>query len=350
MARRPQGTGSLYQRGGVWWCQYYRHGQRFRESTGERERDAAQRFLHRRLGVSQLEPGKVTVSDLVDLVIEDYEFRRLASSKEAGWIAAAHLKPLLGQIQAAKLGAADVRRYVSWRRKSVSDATINRELSIVRRAFRIAAQQDPPLVSRELHIPKLREDNVRQGFLEPAQYERLLQELPERLRALYVCAYHVGTRKGELRQVQWSQVDFESGQIRLAARQTKARTARTLPIYGDMERWLRRQRESCPPGCPWVFHSRRVQVGEHLEGWREACVRAGLPGLLFHDLRRSAVRNMKRAGVQDKAAMAISGHKTRAIFDRYNIVDEADVADAAEKLEQYLQSSRATKPALQRVK
>lgn len=112
--------------------------------------------------------------------------------------------------------------------------------------------------------------------------------------------------------------------------------ARTLPIYGDMRRWLERQRETCPAGCVWVFHGAHNRpVDNHLNGWAEACKRAGMPGLLFHDLRRSGVRNMKRAGVQDKVAMEISGHRTRSVFDRYNIVDEADIRSAGKRLEEY---------------
>ena len=123
-------------------------------------------------------------------------------------------------------------------------------------ASRLRVRPTLPSCTASPYIPQLEEDNVRQGFLEPDQYERLLTELPDRLKALFVCAYHVGTRKGELRKTRWEQVDLEAHTIRLRAAQTKGKTARSLPIYGDMERWLLYQQESSAPDCPWVFHYR----------------------------------------------------------------------------------------------
>ena len=281
------------------------------------------------------------------------QLRKLRDAKTVEWRYKANLEPALGNIQAGRLNRAQVNTYIEHRRAAgAGDATINRELSIVRRAYTLAMREDPPLVRRAPYIPKLVEHNVRQGFLEEEQYEKLLQELPMKLKALFVCGYHVGTRKGELRRTRWEQVDYQARQIRLDASQTKGGKPRTLPIYGDMERWLRIQEESCPAGCPWVFHGARNRpVGDHLEGWGEACERASLPGLLFHDLRRSAVRNRTRAGIRDKVAMQISGHRTRSMFDRYDIVDEGDISNAAEKLEKYAAERKAARAArLGRVK
>jgi integrase len=355
--RRTRGCGSLFQVGRIWYIQFYDRGRKFSESSHSADREEATKLLKQRLADiamgRDVTPNKATVADLCGLVLADYRLRKRRDLKTVEWRYKAHIEDALGSLQASRVTNAQIRAYIETRRSAgATDATINRELSIVRRAFTLAMREDPPLILRAPHVPKLDEDNARQGFLEPEQYEKLLEELPVRLKALYVCAYHVGARKGELRKIQWSQVDFDTAVIRLSAGQTKGKKARTLPIYGDMERWLRFQQQDCPEGCPWVFfgaHSRTVS--HHLPGWPEACERAGLQGLLFHDLRRSAVRNMKRAGVQDKIAMEISGHKTRSIFDRYNIIDESDIGNAAEKLTQYFTRRKQERAAkLRRVK
>lgn len=355
--RRTRGCGSVFQVGRIWYIQYYDHGQKISESSHSADRQQAEDLLKQRLADvvcgRDMAPSKAIVANLCELVLADYRLRKRRDARHVEWRYKAHVEPALGTAQAARVTAAQIRAYIEDRRKSAaSDATINRELAILRRAFTLAMREDPPLVRRAPYIPKLDEDNARQGFLEPEQYEKLLEELPTALKALFVCGYHTGARKGELRKTRWEQVDLEAAVIRLSAGQTKGKKPRTLPIYGDMERWLRSQQSSCPQGCPFVFfgiHNR--SVSDHLPGWREACERVGLPGLLFHDLRRSAVRNMKRAGVQDKVAMEISGHKTRAVFERYNITDEGDIGNAADKLAAYFKRRKQERAAkLRRVK
>jgi len=354
--RRRYGTGSLFKHGRTWWLQYYWHGQRVTENSKLEDRAAAEDLLRRRVAEAAAgeitgSVGNATVAEICNLVMADNRLRKLRDAKTVEWRYEAHLKPALGKIQAHRLTSAHIRRYVDDRRAAkASDATINRELSILRRAYTLAMREDPPFVRKAPYIPKLEEDNARQGFLELEQYERLLEELPASLKALFVCGYHTGARKGELRRLRWEQIDFDASLIRVAKCQAKAKKARTLPIYGDMERWLRSQQENAG-GSPWVFFGapKSKPVSTKLYGWAEACERAGLPGLLFHDLRRSAVRNMKRAGVPDKAAMEI--HKTRSIFDRYNIVDEGDLGDAAQKVTAYFDERKAQRAArLKRIK
>jgi integrase len=305
----------------------------------------AERLLKQRLG--EIATGKffgvtsdrLRITGLLNLVVSDYEYSGKKSAPEVKWRLEKHVRPALGDVRAVEFGSQQIKRYIAKRRQAeASDATINRELSIVRRAFTLALQNDPPLVSRAPHIPKLQEHNARQGFIEHAQYLQLRQHLPDHLRAIFVVGYHVGVRLGELRQLQWSQVDAAAGEIRLSGEQTKSGKPRTVPIYGDMRTWLEWQRDLCNekwPDCPWVFQYLGRPIGGHLKGWKKACESAGLPALLFHDLRRSAVRNMERAGIPRNVAMGISGHRTESVYRRYDIVSKQDLCSAGVRMEGY---------------
>jgi integrase len=202
---------------------------------------------------------------------------------------------------------------------------------------------DPPLVNRKPWIRRLDEDNAREGFIEEDQYRAILNELPEHLRALFVVGYHIGVRLGTLRMLEWDQVDLKGGQIRLRKKQVKQKRAHTAPIYGHMRAWLEMQssdRDQNWPNCSYVFHWHDRPIGAHLKGWREACKRAGLPGLKFHDLRRSAVRNMERAGMPRNVAMGITGHRTEAVYRRYDIVSEKDMQLAASRMDGFFEAQR----------
>lgn len=355
MKRRRQGKGSVFQNGRTFWMQFYQNGERVRESTGCENKADAEKVLERRLleaaglTLRGISPGNVTIDDLAQLVFADHELKDRKDRKEPRQRYEKHIAKRWGKRKADKLTTADIRTYVKQRRfEGAANATINRELEIVRRGFNLGKREEPPLVYDVPHIEKLPEKNARQGFIEQHQYERLLEKLPPELKALFVCSYHVGTRKGELRKTRWDWIDWDGNMIHVPGAVTKNSAPRTLPIYGDMMRWLEDQREKCPEGNPYVFFGRwpkdgkrriggesKFAVSPALHGWEEACKAADLDGLTLHDLRRSAVRNMKRAGVVDSVAMKITGHKTRSMYDRYDIVDETDLIDAGEKLAEY---------------
>ncbi|HXV80843.1 MAG TPA: tyrosine-type recombinase/integrase, partial [Candidatus Binatia bacterium] len=132
--------------------------------------------------------------------------------------------------------------------------------------------------------------------------------------------------------------------IRLRAENSKNKRQRVLPLRGRLAEIIERAREARRPDCVFVFHDNGQPIGDFRRAWHTACVNAGLGqfedqtakrtyhGLLIHDLRRSAVRNMLKAGIPEKVAMGLSGHKTRSVFDRYHIVSEDDLAEASDRL------------------
>jgi integrase len=179
----------------------------------------------------------------------------------------------------------------------------------------------------------LEESNVRQGFFERSDLETLLPHLPEWLRPAVAFAFATGWRlPSEILTLTWDRVDLDVGTVRLDPGTTKTKEGRVIYLTDEMAGVLRQQHETRPDGCSHVFHINGRPIRSYWAAWRRGCEAAGLAGRVAHDLRRSAVRNAVRAGVPDSVAMKLSGHKTRSIFDRYAIVSDRDLKDAAERL------------------
>ncbi len=182
----------------------------------------------------------------------------------------------------------------------------------------------------------LKESNVRKGFFEHEQFLAVRSALPEEIRPIVTFAYRCGWRKGEILNLTWDKVDLKQGVVRLDPGETKNDEARML--YMDEELWkeMRVLHSKRRLGCPYVFQRNGVPIRDFRDSWDTACTRAKVDGRFLHDFRRTAVRNMVRAGVPEGVAMKITGHKTRSVFDRYNIVSDEDLKDAARKLKGYL--------------
>jgi len=253
-------------------------------------------------------------------------------------------------------------RYVQARRADgAAPASINRETEVVSRAFALAVAAGKLAYAPK--VPNLREDNARQGFFERAEFEAVTKHLADDdVRDFVEYLYGTAWRKGEAATLSWPDVDLAGGIVRLRAEHAKTGRARLVALDADLKALIARRWEARkvagPDGtvtlCPLVFHRGGKPIADFNKLWATACIKAGLfrvvkdasgterkmPARLVHDLRRTAVRDMVRAGVRETVAMAISGHRTRSVFDRYNITSEDDVRQAVARTADY----RATLP------
>ena len=179
-----------------------------------------------------------------------------------------------------------------------------------------------------------------------AGFQKLRENLPERLKPVFTLGFYTGMRLGEIRNLKWDQVNFHERTIQLNTGETKNDEARIVPLNTEtamMLKILQKRTDSV-----FVFGNGRP-LGQFRKAWRTACVKSKLgmvtkhedgaetyEGLIFHDLRRTGVRHLVCAGVSEQVAMAVSGHKTRSVLSRYNIASETDLKDAANKLDSYM--------------
>lgn len=391
--------GCIYNRAdsGVWWIKYSRHGKPFRESTGfevsigdpkedKRNREKAEKRLEQRL--AEITTGtftgprieRVRVDELADDFLREYRINGRKSLYQAEKRWKAHLKPFFGGRRAVDVTSDVLARYVDRRQEAgAQNATINRELAALKRMFSLGAKATPAKVLRMPAFPHLREDNIRQGFLEDGQYTKLVEHSPGLwFRAMLEVGRTYGWRSNELKTMRVKQVDLLARTIRLEPGTTKNREGREVTMTGPVftllkecmqgkgpdeyifTRDLRKRKTDAALGKSAETHHRvTVPIGDFRKTWWRVCVLAGLGqmicrrcsqpvtvekctcktkqlkyvGLLFHDLRRTAARNYRRLGVGETVIMRIGGWKTRSVFERYNIVTQADVLDAVTKLE-----------------
>jgi integrase len=144
--------------------------------------------------------------------------------------------------------------------------------------------------------------------------------------------------------LEWRDIDRSSGMVRLRPERSKNKRARALPLSGDLEAIIERADARRTPACPFVFTHDGAPLGSFRKSWATACKASGLARLLVHDLRRSAVRNLVRAGVPESVAMGFTGHLTRTVFDRYDIIDRKDLDLAAQKMQTWVRERAQEKP------
>jgi integrase len=339
--------GQLRKRGKVWWIRYYRNGQRFEESARTSNRDVARDLMKVKEGdVARGVPmsakiGRLRFEDATADLVTDY---RINGKRSIAHVErhVAQLARWFGGRRMSDLSGVDVRKYIEQRQAAgAANATINRELAALRRAFTLAV--DAGKLVAKPKIQMLQENNARQGFFEREQFAAVLDHLPAPLHAIATFAYWTGWRRSEILGLDWQRVDRKAGIVRLDVGTTKNGdgrefTYRDVPDVRDMveRQWTEHERlrkADAPRLVPLVFHRDGKPVRSFRKAWIAACKAAGCPGRLLHDCRRTTVRNLERAGVSRSVAMKLTGHKTEAVYRRYAIVSSGDLADAARKLQ-----------------
>jgi len=288
------------------------------------------------------------VSDLAEALVRDYTINRRKSLRTVRYRWACHLKPFFEAIPAETISTDQVETYISLRlEQKAENSTINRELAALKRMYVLAIRSRRLSLAECPYIPHLKETNVRKGFLRDSEYRRLAEETGKIglwLRAMFECGVTFGCRKSELLNLRVRQVNLEERSITLEAGETKNEEARLLPLRGQVLELVAQCIAGKAPN-DYVFtrpgvHSMDTPIIDMRDAWAKATQAAGCPALLFHDLRRTGVRNLIRSGVPEKVAMRISGHLTRDVFDRYHIVSRTDLDDAMEKLEAFNRKQR----------
>jgi integrase len=349
---------------GDWWVSIvcadgHRHRLKIGAKSAAREEHGRLRARIRREGWCpdrERRAKPLGLDAVLGLVVTDYALNGKRSTARIEQ-AKARLTAYFGvSTSAAAITPVEITKYTEARLETgAAPATVNRELACLRRGFRLARRAgrvpDVPPISL------LAERNVRQGFFEAPEYCAVRDALPAELRPLVTFLYLTGWRLGEVLPLTWRQVDFRAGVVRLEPGTTKNREGRVFPfaVLPELAALLQAQREHTTALerttgriVPAVFHRDGAPIRDLRGAWETACIAAGFFRVLnpeaplarqrkkatklLHDFRRTAVRNLERAGVPRSVAMKLTGHKTEAVYRRYAIVSEGDLADGVAKL------------------
>lgn len=274
---------------------------------------------------------------LRDLIVNDYQINNQRSDVLNARLK--HLDAAFGS--AADISAVDIQAYTAARlAASVAPGTVNQELAALRRMFSLAVKMRLITLDNKPWIQLLRLRNARKGFFERSQYEHVRRLLPEHYRGIVTTMFITGWRCEEVLSRQKKHLDLAAGWLRLDPGETKNGEGREFPLTRDLRACLSAQLADVKAFehrtrrvVPWLFHRDGDRIAGFRKAWESACKGAGVPGRMLHDFRRTAVRNLERAGVARSAAMKMVGMLTDSIYRRYAIVDSQVLKEAGEKLD-----------------
>lgn len=321
-------------------------GRLHRESTKVSNLRAAEQIASNKFRIlleAQGIPGaeNLTLNDLINAVREDYRLNNRRSLDRIEFSIAWILKHTNAKLPLIKFTSQDWTDYASYRSNidHAKNATINRELAVVRRGYNLLHKRNR--IPTKPYIQLLKEGRPRQGFIEPEKFFELRNALPEYLKFPVTLLYYSGWRLNEVLHLEWRYVNLKECKIILPPELSKNDEGRVFylnPELMTMFTVAEEFKKNNQIDLPWVFLNRtnNDRVRDFRVAWKTACDKVKIAGTVPHDCRRSAARNLIRAGVPQKVAQTILGHKTAQIFSRYNVVSEDDIKEAAQKQTEYV--------------
>lgn len=299
-----------------------------------------------RVDLKKTRPSKGTLAADIEAFLADMpEGRRKVDF--SGWLQRWAQSPFGAKPRNAMTREDLVKQFRTWAREGYAGSSINHLRQVLLSLWKHLDGPEGFSACPARFIPKAKEAHPKQGFFEQEQIDAVLSHLSDDYRDVVEFAAFSGWRKGEIQGLTWNEVDYVGGVIRLSPERSKTAQGRVLPIVGPIKAVIdRRIAKRDAYGLPFVFGyqygGKRTKVryrgiGDWRKAWATACAAAKVQNRTLHDFRRTVVRNLTRAGIPERVAMSWTGHKTRSVFDRYNIVREDDLFHAGQKLSAFIE-------------
>jgi len=339
---KPKLPKGYYWRGNNIWISYQdARGRQERESTGTDNLEDAKKIRAKRIvEVSEGQtPGKyfkkVSYDELADDLETEYRYKNRRSDVRR-W----NLDKFFSGMKATDITTPVIQKFIQERlEQNAAHSTINRDLAALRRMLRLGYQQTPKKIKEIPYIPFFDEsENVREFFYTHEEYlqiQKVAQEKYPYLVGPIQFAYTIGWRRKAITSMTWDWLNMKEKSIYLPAGHAKNKRPLWVKLPESIFEMFSESFKNRQLGCPYVFHRDGQQIKNFRYAWAKILDACKFTGYRFHDFRRCAIRNLIRAGVDEETAMMISGHKTREVFRRYDIKDEADLEEAARKIEAY---------------
>ena len=324
-----------FKRGRLWWVAYFDgQGHEWRESSHSPDKSVARQLLRQRLATSSRPQAVHNFEHMAALYVQDHALKG-QRSREWAEDRVNNLATVFAGQRIDRMTPQDMQRFREGRLAlGAAAATVNKDLGALGRMFTLAIREG--WIQHKPSLERLQEADPRQGFVEHQQYLAIREHLPAPYQDALDFGYYSGWRKGEITGLTWAMVDLASGIVRLPPSGNETRQGRVLIVSEPLRQVIERRLQQRLAHLALVFHDKGRAIRNWRKAWRSATIAAGCPWVLLHDIRRTMVRNLMRAGVPERMAMAVTGHKARDVFDRYNSITEREVALAATQLAHYL--------------